>query len=292
MKTVVQGAVLAVDVGDEVFSALAGAAPDFVNGRIISVSHDLDDPRVQALIEVCRHRGLVVWGLRDPAHANRRTHLSLRLLRRHEPHELAECPYVELVPTKFIQECRERSPFDGVLSAFPQVLPRDTKLASPFVDSCRLVVPSATRAALEAERFAGIAFRPIRLVKKSSKSNRSSEAVDEIPWLKRSPWWELTGSIELPPVAPGLVVFCGNEPVPRGCTTHRSNFRDADYDDYELRFFDAEIQALPEFDFALTRERSGGPLARYYICSQRMYQFGVAQGWECRWRPVRLIPGP
>ncbi len=292
MNTQVFGEILETRIGSQKFGPIARAAGSLASTDGISLNHDETDPRVQATLRACEEQGLVLWGNRHPRPVSAATHLFLQRRRIYAPEDLKGLEFVELVPTNLLVDCYWKPPYDGILSGFQQTFPRNVPLAASFHDRDRLVVPSTTREAIDAQGFAGVTYRPIRLVKKRDKESRDSADVVEIPWGQRSPWWELTSSLSMPIVAPEVIAAWNANVLPRGCTTSPVYFRDPDYDDAELKFYESEVRAMPKFDLALTTERSGSEFAHFNICSRRMYEFGVAHGWECQWRPVRLVPGP
>ncbi|MBS0198796.1 MAG: hypothetical protein JSR77_18775 [Planctomycetes bacterium] len=292
MITRIVGYILERSVGSQKFGYIAKAAGRLVNVDGITLNHDEADPLVQSTLRACEEQGLSLWGNRDEGSAKPSARLSLQRLRDYAAEDLRGCDFIELVPIRLLVDCDLRRPFDGILSGFQQTFPRNVPLAASFHDRDRLVVPSTTREAIDAQGFAGVTYRPIRLVKKRDKESHDTSDVVEIPWGQRAPWWELTSSVTMPIVAAEVIAAWNAKVLPRGCTTSPVYFRDPDYDDAELKFYESEVRAMPKFDIALTTERSKSEFAHFNICSQRMYQFGVAQGWECRWRPVRLIAGP
>ncbi len=292
MITKILGFISSANSGVRVFDAVKSVAGALAQADFVDLFHDENTPEIQSVLKELDRLGLFPWGYRLLNAGQSPPRVYLKRIREYDHSDLSGCEFVQLTPKKRIADSEMRPPYDDVLSAYAQSFPRGLKIASSFLDAVRLLIPHETREVIDREGFSGVAYREVRLVKKRNSDDRWTHDVVTVPWEKRAPWWELTSSVTMPAVAPGLVVYHEKQLLPRGCTTLPSLFRDVDYDDAELRFYAGEVRAISPFDFAMTLERSRGELARYYICSQRMYQFGVAQGWECRWRPVRLIPRP
>ncbi len=90
----------------------------------------------------------------------------------------------------------------------------------------------------------------------------------------------------MPPVGPPLIKFdhTFKNRVERGYAG-ASNFREDGFDDYELHYPKAEVDALGEFDVALMYE--GRPNASL-IVSHRFWKCCIAHDIQCEFKPVRL----
>lgn len=99
-------------------------------------------------------------------------------------------------------------------------------------------------------------------------------------------WWALGSDVIMPPVGPPLLKFdyTFENRVDR-FYAGVSNFKEDGFDDCELHYPQAEVDALGEFDAALMYE--GRPDASL-IVSRRFWETCVTNEIECDFKPVRI----
>lgn len=134
---------------------------------------------------------------------------------------------------------------------------------------------SEYRKELEAQNFAGLSFRPVKVSFRTRDKNYAL--------------WQVWSTITLPPVLDKVV---GVDGEPFDPATSKACGIDDLYFPYHYRFSAAEVGKLEPFDIAVTTERWGGsPTHRRepaIIVSRRFRDWFMTQKVDTEWWPVAL----
>ncbi len=134
---------------------------------------------------------------------------------------------------------------------------------------------SEYRKELEAQNFAGLSFRPVKV---SFRTRDKDYAL-----------WQVWSAITLPPVLDKVV---GEDGEPFDPATSKACSIDDLYFPDHYRFPTSEVRKLEPFDIALTTERWGGGFPHYrepaIIVSRRFRDWFMTQNVDVHWWPVAL----
>lgn len=134
---------------------------------------------------------------------------------------------------------------------------------------------SEYRKELEAQNFAGLSFRPVKVSFRVRDKNYAL--------------WQVWSTITLPPVLDKVVGVDGEPFDP--ATSKACSIDDLYFPDH-YRFSASEVAELEPFDIALTTERWGGGFPHYWepaiIVSRRFRDWFMMQNVDVEWWPVAL----
>ncbi len=129
-------------------------------------------------------------------------------------------------------------------------------------------------------------------------SQKSRTADKPVPWrfAKNGPWWELTSDLILPRVSPRCDVRDWHgRPIPPDAPVTANDcvkLVEGDFVVPEARYLRRDLQAIGEFDVALTFESTTPTFVKHrdrnLIVSQRFYQFCQTHGLKAQWSPVHV----
>jgi hypothetical protein len=202
----------------------------------------------------------------------------------YEQADLEQADYFEMLPHQDVKTHYGRSP-EGTLNLKQPGLARKGPLliAIPWV----LLVSSPLRGELEGAGFVGLAFRQTQVVK-----GKSYQTLEEVPWSKVGcePYWELTASVDLPPLSPRCLLM--NEKGERIRDDDWSNgvfLMEDQFPAGELHYRRSDLRDISCFDLALTHEPFGNRPSEYnkhLVMSRRVYDFINARRLKVMWLPV------
>lgn len=134
---------------------------------------------------------------------------------------------------------------------------------------------SEYRKELEAQNFAGLSFRPVKVSFRTRDKNYAL--------------WQVWSTITLPPVLDKVVGLDGEPFDP--ATSKACSIDDLYFPDH-YRFPVSEVRKLEPFDIALTTERWGGGFRHCWepaiIVSRRFRDWFMKQNVDVHWWPVAL----
>ena len=279
-------------LGGDLFEKLLAIVPESVNrvpaGRVLNLQLAIDDIRYDRLTAVLEAAGFVPW-VNHFRPRKQQSEYNLYLIRNYEPTDLTAanlfvCSPLQDDTFQYTRNVSERGGyrigldniFDHTIDFFLQ---KDVIGLAASSDS--FLVSSEVRYALESYGFDHLVFSAVEL----SVTKYSGEEV--VP-LHNKHWWSLASDITMPPLNPGNLFNENGEPYDgnpgKGCFP-----RDGLYVPAELHYHARDVQSLPPFGLALTREGFGvkGHM-KYLVASKDFYEFCVRQNIKLNWTPVRI----
>ena len=261
-------------------AAAAEASIDLTIDKAVNIELEADDPRSPRRREALLRRG---------AKESAKDGFSFRLVRRFDPEEIDDAPYLtyrsDIANRARRARGREGRKPDGSLVLDPRWSEdehgaynrRRIQVWNPNSDG--FILRDAALRAFDPAWFGPVQMRPVFILG------------DDRPIANMA---ELRAITELPPLAPGTFVrapYAGAPPIPEGAPGP-GGFRTPGYDDFILCYRREEVQLLGRFHLARTREyiEQWDPEARIAVVSQEFRRFidanaGPAEIW---WTPVTL----
>lgn len=212
----------------------------------------------------------------------------LRRTREYDARDLEGCEVLQAWPAS-VEGGRRKADDPLSLSEHEPDDQRDLRHVKDFaMTGGGLVCSTRVRHVLEASGLHGMKFMPTRLMPRGTARRVADESV---PWETfGEPWWEMVSDVVLPFVSPTVQKRSARDGrlLPREYAEGPVYFVDGDYSDYELHFVRSELEQLPGWDVARTREGRPGV---WMVVSKRFYDVIRGNKFECGLRPVRIDEG-
>ena len=244
----------------------------FFEGRAaFNFEADKDDSVVNDVIEFLRIHGREPYFKRYPSRVNLETghdkFYQVQGKRVFDPEDYRRAEFFHFFPAQSIGSDAVRS--DGGYIRLAQLSITGAKIGSVMI-SRLAICRDLLKKLMKAEGFAGLAFQHVEV----SECRKPAE-----------PLWKLESDRQMPPVLNRLVNHMGETFDP---AVHRDCWPDDDYEPFLLRFPEAAMRAMGDFDAALTHERYGIPLDPILIVSRRFRDWCERRKLKLDWYPVAL----
>ena len=281
MKTLVQLHVSELPV--ELREAMRQLNP---NGNSVGDMYDcelnLDDARLAAIEAKLAKHGYRRW--RGDSERNRKTEYSVNFIRAYDEADFKQMEYLEL-----------HYPYEEELhDGFPGGVKERVIGGKDIIDgrdfyatlSAVMIVPARTRQLLEPSELIGLSFAPVTVDPNGSGPYNYDRRRRKMP-IKGMPFWEIVPTVKLPPVSTTMeLADLKLNPLPPGDESANYTEREWPYNFAELHFRRSDIEAMPPFDVARTREHF--LRTPRTIVSRRFYQTCRDFGLRGQWVPVHL----
>lgn len=250
--------------------------------------------KMRACMDIINEHGLQPW--RETWRPSRPDEFQYSIIRRYDDEDLDQCRLMQLVGARHVVY-RYQGTEDKIIR-----LERNKKLkwldgiAAAAFEPHYLFASDSIRKALESLDLVGIQFRPTIQIGQSTSSPNEQQLSERAS--KRNPWWGITSSIILPPLSSSATLIDHRTGEPFDPVTATScTLVEGDYAFAQLRYRQADVDAVPPFDIAVTHERFGVgvdhirlPSSRAKVVSQRFRQLCKANGIQAHFVPVQIEP--
>ncbi len=273
------------DVGDEVFLHLCNLAPKRIPSSCNFDARLRDNsPECAAVLQILEQAGLRPRGKFEKiAPGQYECYPNYK----YEPSDFDRADLFWMIPYADLKSYWRHTP-GGVFRIARKALTGKRNLIAGSRFSS--LVSESLRAELEAQNYSGLVFRPTVVVQ-----GKSYKELEEVPWskMRREPYWELSSSVVLPPLSPRCTLMndrgerIKNDDWSRGVLLIEDEFPSG-----QLHYLRSDIEKMPPFDLAYTRE----PLGYYkltihdrrLVMSRRVYEFFRSKPYRIGWRPVYI----
>ncbi|MCW5768312.1 MAG: hypothetical protein KIT19_06485 [Phycisphaeraceae bacterium] len=265
------------EIGEDAFARLARIVPGEYSATFHARVLD-SSPECMEVLRVLAEAGCVAHGKYEPSAPGK---FSLWPNYEYEQVDLDRADYFQMLVHADVETRYGRSP-EGLLNLKQVRWAKKGPLLATGVKA--RIVSTPLRAELEAQGFAGMTFRPTRVVKGELLAE-----LQEVPWDKVGcePYWELTSSIVLPPLSPRcLLMNEKGERVREESWSKRAYLMEDQFPAGEFHYRRGDLAGIPPFDVAQTREPLVAGSDQNLVLSRRVYDFINTRRLKCMWLPV------
>jgi len=269
-------------IGDKPFQELCKLLPEGVHkspgGIFLDINCPIDDPRVQQMESILAAEGF------EPATPFRRRGLKEYSLEFRRVYEIADLDTAEIMECQPVEsdyfEYHNRADGCIELENYSSVSPIQSDIIGLAANADRFLVSPHVYTVFRDSGLQNLMFRSVQLAEK-----HGSTMYEPVP---RGTYWEITSNFILPPLNRVNLVNERGEPY-TGDPNNGCYPSDGLYKPAELRYRRADIQCLPSFGVALTREGFGvkGHL-KSLVASKPFYELCKRHNLRMNWTPVRI----